>query len=152
MATTRMHRRSKYLEAIQPTVLLPCCRIRIPCWLFIYNHNTLSHPPPDGHDWLYKEAPPCESLSNASCFGRLKFIESPHLSFFTPKLTQDVFALETGCCYLCLSLHRYLPLPQPHFRALTKFIAVAHATCARNYTVHLGDTCDLISAAQNVST
>ncbi|KAK0231565.1 hypothetical protein IW262DRAFT_1292431 [Armillaria fumosa] len=32
------------------------------------------------------------------------------------------------------------------------FSAAQVANCARNYTVHLGDTCDAISAAQNSST
>ncbi|KAJ7572894.1 hypothetical protein C8J56DRAFT_1060323 [Mycena floridula] len=31
-------------------------------------------------------------------------------------------------------------------------LTFVNAECARNYTVHLGDTCDLISAANNAST
>ncbi|KAG7441628.1 uncharacterized protein BT62DRAFT_1011428 [Guyanagaster necrorhizus] len=38
------------------------------------------------------------------------------------------------------------------FTAGFRFGAAQVANCARNYTVQLGDTCDAISAAQNVST
>ena len=61
-----------------------------------------------------------------------------------------VFALAAICGCESISTE---PNP-PTLDSLTRVVAAANAVsnCARNYTVALGDTCDGISAKENVST